>query len=457
MSVFSVFDDIKDRLDITNIAARYTTLERAGSNGRVRGLCPLHPEKTPSFFVFTDSQRWHCFGCNMGGDVFDLVQAAEGLDASAALTELAREAGVELKPLTAEAQAAQAAARERAAVLSVAVAHWQSAILRPNSPGMAYALSRGWSDETVEYAGLGYHHDTQTLRVAFERANVDLNSPAAQAALKTPAGSLIYPHYQRGRVTYYAARGIETKRHWNPPADLVGERHPYYNHHYRNDARGVVLVEGQGDAVSLGQLDQAAVAMAGTAITDELVKTLRERHTAVYIGVENNDAGRQGARKAAAKFGALARLVTWGDARPGYDANDWILDGGEALLLEGKLRLAPTWLDILTDEALAAPPEDAQSAIKRVFASLVHLDDFALTRVQSDVCDALDLTKSTFTSLLKISRMEAGMDQNGRPLYEVIGGQMCQRQYDRYGGEQVNPLANFDARIVADILEDDGQ
>lgn len=453
----NVYDLIKDHLDLADIAGRYTHLEKAGSNGRVKGLCPLHQEKTPSFFVFGDTQRWHCFGCNQGGDVFDLLQAVDHLDANEALHELARHAGVELQPLTPEQQAAQEKQRAVETALGVAVAHWQQAIRAPNNDGNAYALARGWNEETIEYAGMGYHHDAERLRAALQRANIAPDSPAARALLQTPGQCIIYPHFERGRVMYYAARGIHDKKHWNPPADLIGPRRPFFNHHYTRNAGAVVLVEGQGDAVSLGQMDQAAVAMAGTAITDDLVKTLRERHKAVYIGVENNDAGREAARKAAGKFGALCRLVTWGDAKPGYDANDWLRDVGDADRLNAKLHDAPTWLDILTAEALAAPPEDAQDAIRRVFSALVHLDEFALTRIKDGVCSALDLTRSTFSALLRVARLEAGMDQNGRPLYEVIGGQICLRQYDRYGGESISPLANFDARIIADIVEDDGQ
>lgn len=457
----SVYDIIKDKLDLTNVAARYTQLERAGMNGRVKGLCPLHTEKTPSFFVYGDGQRWHCFGCNQGGDIFDLVGAIEHWDTAETLRELARQANVELQPLTPEQKAKQEQQRAVETALGVAVAHWQQAIRSPNSTGMAYAYSRGWTDETVEYAGLGYHHDAERLRAALLRSNIELDTPTARALLITPSQSLIYPHFNHGRVVYYAARCIHNKRHWNPDAVLIGERRPYFNHHYHRNAPAVVIIEGQGDGVSLGQLDQAAVATAGTAITDELVKTLRERHKAIYIGQENNPAGREAARKIAAKFGGLARIVNWSASiekpKPGFDANDWLQTGGDAIALENMLHTSKTWLEILTAEAVAAPPEDAQDATRRVFAALVHLDDFALTRVQANVCDALDMTKGTFTAMLKIARLEAGQDQHGRPLYEIIGGQMCQRQYDRYGGETINPLANFTARIVADIVEDDGQ
>lgn len=61
-------------LDISDVALRFTNLTPAGS-GKSRGLCPMHQEKTPSFYVYTDSQKWRCFGaCASGGDVIDLLQ-----------------------------------------------------------------------------------------------------------------------------------------------------------------------------------------------------------------------------------------------------------------------------------------------------------------------------------------------------------------------------------------------
>jgi hypothetical protein len=66
-------------LDIVQVAERFTELRPAGA-GKWRGWCPLHQEKTPSFYVYDDRQRWHCFGgCATGGDVVDLLERLSGL------------------------------------------------------------------------------------------------------------------------------------------------------------------------------------------------------------------------------------------------------------------------------------------------------------------------------------------------------------------------------------------
>lgn len=69
---------IKAKNDIVAVIERYTGLKKTGRN--FKGRCPIHADKTPSMTVYTDSQSWHCFGCNQGGDIFDFVQAVENTD-----------------------------------------------------------------------------------------------------------------------------------------------------------------------------------------------------------------------------------------------------------------------------------------------------------------------------------------------------------------------------------------
>jgi len=70
--------EVKARADLVAIAGKYTRLRRAGR--QFVGLCPLHSERHPSFFVHPERQVWFCFGCNRGGDIFDFVMLAESCD-----------------------------------------------------------------------------------------------------------------------------------------------------------------------------------------------------------------------------------------------------------------------------------------------------------------------------------------------------------------------------------------
>lgn len=87
-----------DKPDILEVVQQYTNLRKAGKN--YSGLCPFHDERTPSFIVNADTQRFKCFGCGAGGDVLDFVQQVNGCDFKSALSVLGIDTG---KPFRSDA------------------------------------------------------------------------------------------------------------------------------------------------------------------------------------------------------------------------------------------------------------------------------------------------------------------------------------------------------------------
>lgn len=70
----SIFESAKAIARVEDVASRYTDLIPAGPS-KLKGRCPLHYEKTPSFHIYIDEQRWRCYGaCGDGGDVIELVR-----------------------------------------------------------------------------------------------------------------------------------------------------------------------------------------------------------------------------------------------------------------------------------------------------------------------------------------------------------------------------------------------
>ncbi len=74
---------LKARTDLVVIASKFTRLRRSGR--QLLGLCPLHQERCPSFHVHPEKQVFKCFGCGVGGDVFEFVMRATGCDFRRAL------------------------------------------------------------------------------------------------------------------------------------------------------------------------------------------------------------------------------------------------------------------------------------------------------------------------------------------------------------------------------------
>ena len=81
--------DVRSGTDILEVIGGHVRLSKSGKN--LRGLCPFHSEKNPSFTVYPDQQRWYCYGCCKGGDVFTFIQLTHALDFREAVRYLAGE------------------------------------------------------------------------------------------------------------------------------------------------------------------------------------------------------------------------------------------------------------------------------------------------------------------------------------------------------------------------------
>ena len=89
-----IVTQIKQKLDIVDVINSYVNLKKSGRN--YKAVCPFHNEKTPSFMVSQELQIYKCFGCGAAGDIFNFVQAIEGVDFPRSLEILADRAGVKI-------------------------------------------------------------------------------------------------------------------------------------------------------------------------------------------------------------------------------------------------------------------------------------------------------------------------------------------------------------------------
>ena len=87
-------DEVRNAADIVDVIGATVRLKKRGRS--YVGLCPFHPEKTPSFTVSADKQMFHCFGCGKGGNVFTFVMERDKMSFVEAVRFLADRAGVRL-------------------------------------------------------------------------------------------------------------------------------------------------------------------------------------------------------------------------------------------------------------------------------------------------------------------------------------------------------------------------
>jgi DNA primase len=145
--------EIKGRLPVADVVGETVQLKKAGTT--LKGLCPFHGEKTPSFVVTPARDTWHCFGCGKHGDIFTFVMERDSVAFPEALRILAARAGVELDERT---KAEDARIARRRTVMEAAIAFYHAVLTKSTAgePALAYLQGRGFTDATIEKHQLGW-------------------------------------------------------------------------------------------------------------------------------------------------------------------------------------------------------------------------------------------------------------------------------------------------------------
>lgn len=144
-------DMIRRMNPVDDVLRRFGVAVERASGGRQRCRCPLHGEKTPSFYVFEDRRSWHCFGCHQGGDVFRLVMLQAGCDFPGAVDylggvrEFTKEEDAAIRDRIAKEEARQQAEREKREKEGIAIAQriWRGAVAAKGTPVETYLEYRG--------------------------------------------------------------------------------------------------------------------------------------------------------------------------------------------------------------------------------------------------------------------------------------------------------------------------
>ncbi|MGF7238716.1 MAG: DNA primase [Frankia sp.] len=148
---------VRERSPIADIVAEHVQLRPAG--GALKGLCPFHDEKTPSFNVRPQNGTYHCFGCGVGGDVIAFVRELDGLSFPEAVERLARRAGIALT-YEGGGSSVRRETGQRQRLLEahrVAAEFYAEQLATPDAaPGRDFLTARGFDRAAAERFGVGY-------------------------------------------------------------------------------------------------------------------------------------------------------------------------------------------------------------------------------------------------------------------------------------------------------------
>src|SRR6266705_72150 len=318
----SIIETIKAKVDVVEEIGLVVALQKSGKS--FKGLCPFHNERTPSFYVFGESQTWRCFGCNEGGDVFTFVQMQQGLEFREALLYLAEKAGVAVEDYSShnrspEEEREAQAAKERLRKLNEDALLWFHQMLlrsKEAAEARAYVQSRGISADTVVTFSLGYAPEQWDGLSRFllgrgytERELVNGGLARDRDGGLGGSSSGIYDYFRhrlifpirdmRGRVIGFGGRafGDAQPKYLNSPQTLLFEKNSVlYAMDMARDAikqaKQVVIVEGYVDAVIAHQYGtKQTVACIGSAITEKHIQQLKKLTRQVTLALDPDAAG----------------------------------------------------------------------------------------------------------------------------------------------------------------------
>jgi DNA primase len=159
-------ESLKQQADIVRIVGDYVKLKKSGAQN-FSGLCPFHPEKSPSFSVHATRQFFHCFGCGESGDVFTFIQKVENIAFPEAVRLIAQKLGVPMPKVSFSSPAEAHDAQVRMALLDVhvrATQFFQECLRRPEGANAReYLKSRGLDAETITQFRIGFAPDSGFL------------------------------------------------------------------------------------------------------------------------------------------------------------------------------------------------------------------------------------------------------------------------------------------------------
>ena len=327
--------DLKRHYPLLDVVERAgVRLRRSGSH-RFQGLCPFHVERTPSFFIDTERQRFTCFGCKVRGDVLDFVKLRENLttfgEACAWLTGTpvasSQRVDTTVRPSEQRDRRWDRLTLEQQLVLNAAGTLYRDALWR-NPVVREYLTLRGIPDWVIRACGLGYAdgHSLEAhlrkhggLRIAEELGVLRRPEPGegGRPLRERFAGRVVIPELRGGQPIWFVGRYPSNRSARVKYLVLPGEK-PVLGFERAAGRREVYLIEGVFDWLTGVSWHLPAFSTGGTDFPmDRLGWLARAR---VVFGVLDADrAGNEAAERFGVALGRRWRPVALPD---GCDLND---------------------------------------------------------------------------------------------------------------------------------------
>jgi DNA primase len=383
---------VREAADIVEIVSAYTDLRQRGKDWW--GLCPFHDENSASFKVNPLDKLYYCFGCEASGDVFSFVEEKEGLSFPEAVESVAERYGVELER-EAEDPRAEAARRKRARLYEVLertsqfyVKYLWEGEKREAVHAREYLAERGLEEVALRKFGVGFAPNRwDAVLLGGQTAGFKIEELFDAGLLRRNKRGpydyfrqrIMFPiRDQRGRVLGFGARAQrpdEKAKYVNSPeGDLYTKGSTLYGIDLARSpiakTKRAIVVEGYTDVIALHQAGvEEVVAIMGTAITPEQLKTLGGLTETVVLALDADRAGADAmirAQRVAGDRGMDLRVAAMPEDA---DPADMLAAGqierfGE--LVDGAVDVVSYQVTVVLDRADTATPAGRDRAMDEV-------------------------------------------------------------------------------------------
>jgi DNA primase len=418
--------------DIVDVIGSYFPLKRAGST--FKALCPFHTEKSPSFTVSPQRQRYHCFGCGEGGSVFDFVAKYESVDFPTAARRLAERAGIRIvEEERSPGEDRELRLRKRLLALHQQVAEWfhQLLIADPRAKSaQAYLKRRGLNREVAERWKIGYAPESWDAFTAWATAQDYKREEIVQSGLvslrdaENPESDFYDRFRDRimfpicndlGEVIGFSGRVLASDaqgaKYVNSPETLLFKKGDILFGLHKSkraliEKKSAIVLEGQIDLITAFEAGvQNVVAPQGTAFTEKQARTLKRYAEEVILCFDADEAGRKAAERSLPALLGLDLGVRVIELPQGEDPDSLIrTQGAEAFI--SRVQAARDYFDFEVDIHAATPdfatPRGKVKFAHAIAASILLINDrFLREAVAGRVATRLGMPLADFWVLLR--------------------------------------------------------
>lgn len=427
----SLFNFIKQQLNITNIVSEYVTIKRAGNYWK--GPCPFHFEKDASFTVSPDKQIFYCFGCHAGGDIISFIAKTENLTQREAVTHLIDRYGISIPDNLKHEQTTpqNTEIKDRYIHLCKQVAIWAHQKFIRNETAKKYLSDRGINNNSIQNFLIGYFPGGTAQINQFIKDMAQQNILLAdllEAGVLIQSRTLLHSPFEE-RILFPIKDGLGRFVGFGGRIfDAHDTRPKYYNSKESEiflkrklmfgldtakksiqNSESVFLVEGYMDCVAMVQYGYSnTIATLGTACTADHLKILSRYAKKVYVLYDGDKAGQT----------AILRLteLCWESSLdlsviclPPQEDPASLLTSGQTLepYLEKATDIVNFFITTVGTDFLKKTLADKLETSKRIIEVITHITDpFKQELLLQQAAVTMQVPQEALKALLRVIKLQ---------------------------------------------------